>query len=228
MFLYLAPFQQPFTLQAFTIANASPKYSVRILVTGKEGADGVPDMIQGSGKVTIKSKATGAVIQTISMKSIAVFTKQLSTSVGKDGREPSMYDDSYSLVFEDFNFDGRQDLAICNGLNSGYGGPSYDVYLFDPKKSKFIKSPTLSTLASEHLGLFEIDWKAHALLVYDKSGAAWHKETSYRLVHNRLVKVGEMIDDATGSKEVLTTRKLVGSKWKVTKKVSPLPKNTGE
>ena len=35
-----------------------------------------------------------------------------------------------SLIFVDFNFDGSEDLAIRNGNEGAYSGPTYDVYVY--------------------------------------------------------------------------------------------------
>src|SRR5688500_7400127 len=34
-----------------------------------------------------------------------------------------------AVSFPDYNFDGIEDLALCDGRNGGYGAPSYQIYL---------------------------------------------------------------------------------------------------
>src|SRR5687768_5173411 len=38
------------------------------------------------------------------------------------------YDDQSVINFGDFDFDGVDDVAICDGTNGGYGMPSYQIY----------------------------------------------------------------------------------------------------
>lgn len=71
-----------------------------------------------------------------------------------------MYDYQSVVFIEDYNFDGTEDLAIRDGNNSGYGGPSYQIYLFSPRSKKFVHNQAFTDLAqNESLGMFEIDKK---------------------------------------------------------------------
>src|SRR5688500_5198982 len=40
-----------------------------------------------------------------------------------------LYDKQSVVNIGDFNFDGMEDVAICDGTNGSYNGPSYRIYL---------------------------------------------------------------------------------------------------
>lgn len=42
-----------------------------------------------------------------------------------------------SFVLSDINFDGSEDLFVWSGKEGAYGGPSFEIYLFDPVSHKF-------------------------------------------------------------------------------------------
>jgi hypothetical protein len=127
-----------------------------------------------------------------------------------------LYDDEYSFIFDDFNFDGLKDLAICNGRNGGYGAPSYSVYLFNGRTNRFVESKRLSKLTEEvYLGLFFADAKRKLLVAYWKSGCCFHQTEKYRVVADRPVpveKITEAVDDS-GDFMIVTTSRLVNGAW---------------
>ena len=88
-----------------------------------------------------------------------------------------------SIIYDDFNFDGKKDLAIYDGRNSCYGGPSYQVYL-QKSRLKFQHNESLTRLAQEYCGFFTIDKKKKQLRTMTKSGAAWHQYNTYVIKNN--------------------------------------------
>lgn len=129
-----------------------------------------------------------------------------------------LYDEQSVVNIDDFNFDGMQDVAICDGANGSYGGPSYQVYLSSKSAGKFVHSKSFSELGT-HLGMFEVDKKKKVLRIFDKSGCCWHVTEEYSVVNNRPVKVFVEEEDATMSDEKnadkvkITTKRLVNGKW---------------
>jgi len=135
-----------------------------------------------------------------------------------------LYNEQSPIVFDDFNFDGSEDIAIRNGNESGYGGPSYDVYVFNITKKQFVLSEELTNLAHENLGMFNTDSVRKRLITYSKSGCCWHLTTEYTVLPQRgLFKVYELEEDATGGKRVVVTkREFIDDKWKTTTKDYPI------
>lgn len=131
-----------------------------------------------------------------------------------------LYDAQSVVNIDDFNFDGMEDVAICDGTNGSYNGPSYRIYLSSRAAGKFVFNQKFTDLAY-HLGMFTVDKKTKSLETFDKSGCCWHVTERYKVIGNRPVKVYEMVEDATGFDEkknmriVTTTEKiLVNGKWR--------------
>lgn len=200
----------------FVIKDGSGLYDARIGVAtcDKEECD-------GKATVTLYKKGTAVPFQSF-------VSDNLDFYLNKD-QQPSvnivqLYNEQSPLIFNDFNFDGTEDLAIRNGNESNYGGPSYDVYVFNSTRKQFVPSEELTSLAHENLGMFEVDSVRKRLITYSKSGCCWHLTTEYAVVPQKgLVKVDELEEDATGGDTVtVTKRELINSQWKKTVKTYPL------
>lgn len=206
-----------------TIPNVSQRFSISVdLDTDPSGSE---DTVTAPATVKISWRKTGKPIQTIRMPALTIFKGMFALDVPAKGSSPSPYGDTYSFVFQDFNFDGQQDLAICKDNNGSYGAPTYDVFLWRPAQKQFIRDAILSKLSSEHLGLIVRDPARRELTTFDKDGAAWHTWSTYRWRNKRLVLVKEEVDDARGDKEVITTKTLIGSHWKTIVKRRPIKEN---
>ncbi|MGD9563017.1 MAG: FG-GAP repeat protein [Pyrinomonadaceae bacterium] len=127
------------------------------------------------------------------------------------------YDEQSVINFGDFNFDGVEDLAICDGNNGGYGMPSYRVYLYSKAARRFVFSRSFTRMNDGGLGMFEVNKKKKMLYVYSKSGCCWHQSQGFDVVMGRPRKVYEFTEDAQygdGSKVTVTTRKLIRGRWR--------------
>lgn len=210
--------------------EASKKYDVTVR-PGECGASkrGGDDETAGEdsvpARVQIFRKGSKTPFQVLCLPSVWVNSEQFAYSPETAARQRVLYDDEFSVVFDDFNFDGLEDLAVCNGRNGGYGGPSYTVFLFARRAGRFVESRALSRLnEGVYLGLFFPDPKAKTLTALSKSGCCYHETEVYKVVGDRPVLVEKVIEDATlgsGAPEgylLVTTRKRVGRRWVVTKK----------
>jgi hypothetical protein len=130
-----------------------------------------------------------------------------------------------TLIFKDFNFDSKTDLAVLNGHNGGYSGPSYDVFLFDPLSNKFVRNNGFTKLAQfPYLGFFRIDSELKTLSTVSKSGCCYHEFEKYQVLNNLPVLTEKIINDATsqqGNNRKITTKKLVDGQWVVTVEQKP-------
>ena len=84
------------------------------------------------------------------------------------------------ITVDDFNFDGRPDIAVPRGQQGPYGSWSDDIYL-QTEDGNLLKSQELSELSDYYMGTPEIDRKRKLLIVYNKSGAAIHYTAHYRV-----------------------------------------------
>lgn len=193
--------------RSFTINNSSKIYTAKIQVEKCED-----ETCSGIGIVKLYAKNNSKHVQQFT-------SKDLYFNLDND-KNPSnkmeLYDEQSPLIFGDFNFDGNEDIAIRNGNNSGYSGPSYDIYVYNKTKKQFVVSKELTNLASTKLGMFEIDKTRKRIKISEKSGCCWHKSTEFSVIPNSgLLKVYELEEDAAKGDDFVyvTERKLVNGRW---------------
>ena len=158
----------------FNIPDASPQYGARIHV---ETCD--KESCSGPARIELYRRADKSLVQRFETEDLAILLddkKQPATNVTQ------LYSDQSAIIIADFNFDGSEDLAIRNGNNGGYGGPSYDVYVYYATKKQFVPAADLTELASSKLGMFQVDAKRKRLITFEKSGCCWHMTTEYAVV----------------------------------------------
>src|SRR6185436_16339027 len=92
------------------------------------------------------------------------------------------YGEQSVLIYDDFDFDGRRDLALMDGQNSCYGGPSFQIFL--RQGSGFVRSKAFTKLAQEFCGMFSVDPVAQRIATMTKSGCCWHEFNVYTVVNH--------------------------------------------
>lgn len=201
-----------FAQKTFDLKDASKYFDIKVNVAQCEDL-----FCRGKATFSFFKKGGNSAYQIISLPDTLV---QLG-----EGGEPlanvTMRYDAQSVVnIGDYNFDGMEDVAICDGANGSYGGPSYRVYLSSKAVGKFIYNQRFTDLG-KHLGMFEVDKAKKRLRIFDKSGCCWHVTEEYSVIGNRPVKIFIEEEDATiadQTKVKITTKNLVGGKWKTSVK----------
>ncbi|MFJ5379703.1 lysozyme inhibitor LprI family protein [Pectobacterium sp. CHL-2024] len=200
------------------ITKASDQWDF-VLGVAKCNLDPSYSTCEGPGTLDIFKKGSGELFQRITMENMFIeLNKKGETTVNL----VEVYGENNSgLVIDDANFDHHADIILRNGNNGAYGGPSYDVYLFDVEKQQFTLNAPLTELASSNLGLFEIDGKRKTITTSTKSGCCWHQSSTYQIANNKPVLIAETTEDYSEEKKamVATTRELVGGKWNVKEKI---------
>ncbi|WFO16182.1 hypothetical protein M601_021465 [Cellulophaga baltica 4] len=97
------------------------------------------------------------------------------------------YDRQNFLIFQDFNFDGLEDVAFMDGRNSCYGGPSYQIYL--QEHHTFVHSPEFTRLSYEYCGMFQIAEKTKTIHTMTKSGCCWHQFSEFKVQDNKPIAI---------------------------------------
>ncbi|WP_282117347.1 XAC2610-related protein [Cellulophaga baltica] len=97
------------------------------------------------------------------------------------------YDRQNFLIFQDFNFDGLEDVAFMDGHNSCYGGPSYQIYL--QEHQTFVHSPEFTRLSYEYCGMFQIAEKTKTIHTMTKSGCCWHQFSEFKVQDNKPIAI---------------------------------------
>ena len=171
----------------FTINDGSARYSAKLYVSHCD-----TEHCDGEGRVQLFDKANQRFVQAFRSDNLNFF---LTAEQKPTVNVIQLYNEQSPLIFEDFNFDGSEDLAIRNGNHSGYGGPSYDVYVFNQSRGQFVPSKELTTLAYENLGMFQTDSVRKRLTTFTKSGCCWHKTTEYAVVPKRGLVVTKILTE---------------------------------
>jgi hypothetical protein len=193
--------------KTFELKDASKYFDIKISVESCENG-----FCGGKALFSFYKKGSNSAYQVIKMEDTQI---QLDESGNAQANISMLYDNQSAVNIDDFNFDGMEDIAICNGANGSYGGPSYQVYLSSKAAGKFVFDQKFSELGT-HLGMFTVDKKKKVLRIFDKSGCCWHVTEEYSVVNNRPVKVFVEEEDATIADEKkvkITTKNLVKGKW---------------
>lgn len=103
------------------------------------------------------------------------------------------YGEQSILIYEDFNFDGKEDIALRTGNYSCYGGPSFEIYLAD--KNDFVYNESFTELGSNYCGMFTVDDEKKQLQTMTKSGCCWHQFSTYVVENNKVVPI-EIIEES--------------------------------
>jgi hypothetical protein len=218
LILLLLTGQVSLAQETLRIDNASREYDVliRVQACGAEAHEKNPNTCNGPAQVSLYKKGDRLPFQILRLKNIEFYKDTLAYNPALNKNPRLLYEEEYGVVFDDFDFDGKQDLAICNGRNGGYAGPSYNIYLFDKSSNRFVENRRLSKLnEGVYLSLFFPDAKKKLLTTFSKSGCCYHETEKYRVVRKKPVLVEKIIEDAmSGDGNVLiTTKKLVNGKW---------------
>jgi hypothetical protein len=201
--------------ETFKIQNASQMYdlTVRVESCGGEKQNNDANHCGGSARVSIYRKGAKSPFQVLNLPNVEVYKDQMAYNSEASGEPRKLYDDEYSFIFGDYNFDGLEDLAICNGRNGGYGAPSYKVYLFD-KSKRFVENRKFSRLTrGVYLGLFFVEPKKKELVAFSKSGCCYHETEKYKVINNSPVLVEKIIEEAGEDVVKVTTRRLRNGRW---------------
>ena len=201
--------------RSFEIKDGSKNYFAKISVK-----DCKENTCSGTATIKLYLKSSSNVFQTLK-------SEDLYFSLNENEGKPTininqLYGEQSPLIFNDFNFDGYEDLAIRNGNRGGYGAPSYDVYVFNATKKQFVRSSELTELASSNLGMFETDKTRKRIITFSKSGCCWHETTEYEVVFRKgLQKVKVLTENGTvdeGEHVEITEKNLIHGVWKTKKK----------
>lgn len=208
--------------QEIRIERASRNYNLVVQVEQCKGSgqeDEGRETCTGPASVGFYRKGARTPFQTLRLPNVELNRVTLAHGAETGGQPRRLYAEEYGFVFDDFNFDGAEDVAVCNGRDSGYNGPSYSVFLFDPRSRRFVENTRLSELAEgAYLGLFFTDRRRKQLVAQSKSGCCYHETAKFRVVNNRPVLVEKITEQASGREDgkvdvVTTTRRRVGRRW---------------
>lgn len=199
-----------FAQRTFDIADASKDYNVELEVARCD-----EDFCRGKAVFKITKKGSGDLLQKIEIPEIEFMIEEAQLADTK-----LVYDFQSVIFFEDYNFDGTNDIAVREGFGGGYGSASYQIHLFDKAQGKFVLNKVFTEMVQGGMGIVSVDEKRKMLTRFSKSGCCWHQTEGFSVVNGKPLKTYELIEDATvdngtnGEKVKITTRKLINGKWR--------------
>lgn len=210
--------------QRYEIRSASRSYD--FLFTIRPGGEDLADTVIGPGSLVVREKSNGHVLETLQLDSIVLTLKDDHTPLVNANR---LYDDQGVLNVGDFNFDGHEDFAVQTGHNGPYGGPTYAVFLFNPKTGRHESSPAFNRLIEEDsLGFPNFRPREKRIVAMTKSGCCDHTITTYAIRNNiPVATVEEEWVERSDGMETHTKRVRAQGQWKtVLTQTRPAPKDT--
>ena len=110
-----------FAQKTFDLKNASKYFDIKVNVAKCEDTS-----CRGKATFSFYKKGGSAAYQVISLPDTYI---DLDDGGGPSVNVSMLYDKQSVVNIGDFNFDGMEDVALCDGTNGSYGGPSYHIYL---------------------------------------------------------------------------------------------------
>jgi len=171
--------------RTYLIDNFSSKYKAVLTI-----APGFEKEVFKKGNISVYDKKTGE-------KLIDINSGELTFETDNEGNiktniKEVPYGEQSILMYEDFNFDGKKDLAVMDGQYSCYHCPSYRIYLETGNGLKF--SPEFTRLAQDYCGMFQTDPENKRLYTMAKSGCCWHEFSEFEIKDNKPYPVKIIIE----------------------------------
>ena len=158
--------------QQFRITGFSDKYEGFL-----EIAKGYEEEVFKKGRISIIETQTKKKLFTIE-------SEELTYDLDDDGKVETNvseipYGEQSIIISGDFNFDGKPDLAVMDGQNSCYHGPSFQIYLETGKGLQH--SEGFTRLAQEYCGMFSVNEDEKTISTMRKSGCCWHEFSLFKV-----------------------------------------------
>jgi len=172
--------------ESYDLIDFSDEFSGKIIIDdNQENSD-----LETNCTLNIYQKKSGKLVFS---KRTVYSEYDMEDSKVKSNIQQIPYGEQSILIYEDFNFDGKQDIALRTGNYSCYGGPSFEIYLAD--KNGFVYNESFTELGSNYCGMFTVDAEKKQLQTMTKSGCCWHQFSTYVVENNQVVPI-EIIEES--------------------------------
>ncbi|MGN2438029.1 XAC2610-related protein [Pseudomonas syringae] len=176
------------TRDSYTLQDFSDRYRATLEISAK-------DDVFRPGVINVYDKASGNALIRVQSDELVLGTDPKTGEVKTNVHELP-YGEQSVLIYQDFNFDGIKDLALMDGQNSCYHGPSYQVFL--GTADGFRHSDSFTELAQSNCGLFSVDEKTRKVETMTKSGCCWHQMSTYGIHNGEPVLETQTVIEHTG------------------------------
>lgn len=165
----------------------------------------------GKSSVNLTDKKTSEKFPTLTSEN---FTFTIETD-SLNLKKAEFDNESPSLIFKDFNFDGFEDLALINKFSDNSEKSIYDIYTFDSIQKQFLMNEGMTTVVKDNSAMFTVDSERKRLIMYLKSGCCLHITKEYNVIPERdPLKVYEFEEDTRDRETVITKKsEFIDYKW---------------
>lgn len=160
----------------FVVDDFSDQYFARVFISD-------PSEVFSKGWIAIFDKKAKRQLLKINSEEL---TFDLHDGALKSNVKELPYGEQSLIMYEDYNFDGKKDLAVMDGQNSCYHGPSFQIFL--ATKLGFIRSPSFTRLAQEYCGMFQVVPETKTIHTMTKSGCCWHQFSEFAVRNNKPIE----------------------------------------
>jgi len=183
----------------YTINDFSDTYYAVFIV-----GDDQKEEVFKEGTMLLFSRKTGKTLIETECESIAFEDVALSSS--KKIIVP--YEGQSMILYEDYNFDGKNDLAVQQYYSSK--GPSYSIYL--SKNNTFEYDSAYTKIIRNSQGNFDLDTLDKKIYTRGNGGCCWHSFSTYSIQNTRPVLISEVIEESDFAFTTTTTKELKDGK----------------
>lgn len=162
----------------------------------------------GKSTITLTDRKTSEKFPTLTSENFTFTIESDSLNLNKAKFDEELQ----SLIFEDFNFDGFEDVAL---VNRSLRNSIYDIYTFDSIQNQFLMNEGMTTLVKDNSAMFTVDSERKRLIVYLKSGCCLYITKEYNVIPERdPLKIYEFEEDTRDQETVITKKsEFIDYKW---------------
>jgi len=170
---------------SISIHHSLPRFNIRLI----EFTDTTREFPRNCYRILYSKEAGASYLGEVNGKSNADF--DFDSYYFSESGHPNCK----GLSFVDFNFDGYLDMQMLSGSSVGSMNASWDFFLFDPQKQRFVYNRQFSKLLAGNYPSINPDGTIETGGVLGCAGSCWSSET-YKVVRDSLILIHEVSQES--------------------------------
>lgn len=159
---------------------------------------------EGQSEEVFKKGTVSIITTNNNVELFSVKSESITIEIDKDAQKIEIpFTKQDVVLYQDFNFDGQNDLGIQEFYSSK--GPGYLVYL--NKDDKFILDSEYTEIIQNSQGNYELDSSSKTITTMCSGGCCWHKFSSFTVESGRPSPTSEVIEELDLPFNITTTKK---------------------
>lgn len=174
----------------------------------------------GKATIILKDKNTSEIFPRISSDN---FTFNIEPD-SLNSKNIKLTDEIVPFIFEDFNFDGYQDVALINASSRNSTQFLYDIFIFEAAEKQFLLNDGMTALVKENFTMLTVDSERKRLIAHLKSGCCLQITKEYEVIPGRDPLMVYEFEEDTRDAENVVTKKTDFTDYKWFTKTTKYPK----